>query len=143
MREYHDILEKLRKIEALYAGAATPGERQAAEAARDRIRRKLQETERAQRPEEWRFSLDNPWSRRLLIALARRYGLTPYRRHGQRRTTVMVSAPRAFVEDILIPEFEECNAVLLQHLEFVATEVIEQALSEESSDPEDREELPQ
>lgn len=75
-----EIREKLRKIEALFAGAATPGERDAAEAARERIQQRLRDYERTQRPEEWRFSLENPWSRKLFIALARRYGLSPYRR---------------------------------------------------------------
>ena len=35
------LREKLRKIEALYAGAATPGEKSAAGAAAERIRRQF------------------------------------------------------------------------------------------------------
>ena len=35
------LIEKLRRIEALYAGAATSGERVAAANARDRIRERL------------------------------------------------------------------------------------------------------
>jgi hypothetical protein len=133
----HDIRDKLRKIEALFSGAATPGERDAAEAARERIQQRLREYERAERPEEWRFSLENPWSRKLFIALARRYGLSPYRRSGQRRTSIMVSAPRGFVESTLIPEFEECNRVLVQHLDTLAAEIIESTLASDMSDVED------
>ena len=45
MSSDEDILrEKLRKIEALFAGAATPGERAAAGAAAGRIRARLRET---------------------------------------------------------------------------------------------------
>lgn len=132
-----EIREKLRKIEALFAGAATPGERDAAEAARERIQRRLQEYEKAERPEEWRFSLENPWSRKLFIALARRYGLSPYRRPGQRRTSIMVSAPRSFVEKTLIPEFEECDRVLVEHLDALAAEIIESALRSDTSDVEE------
>lgn len=132
-----EIREKLRKIEALFAGAATPGERDAAEAARERIQSRLREYERAERAEEWRFSLENPWSRKLFIALARRYGLSPYRRAGQRRTSVMVSAPRGFVESTLIPEFEECNRVLVQHLDALAAEIIESALASDTSEVEE------
>jgi hypothetical protein len=132
-----EIREKLRKIEALFAGAATAGERDAAEAARERIQRRLREYGRAERPEEWRFSLENPWSRKLFIALARRYGLNPYRRSGQRRTSVMVSAPRSFVEKTLIPEFEECNRVLVDHLDALAAEIIERALRSDTSDVEE------
>lgn len=77
MRTDAEIREKLRKIEALFAGATTPGERQAAEAARERILERLKRFEETQKPEEWRFSLENPWSRKLFVALARRYGLRP------------------------------------------------------------------
>ena len=41
------LREKLRKIEALFAGAATPGERDAAEAAMLRVRARLAEIERS------------------------------------------------------------------------------------------------
>lgn len=141
MRTDAEIRDKLRKIEALFAGATTPGERQAAEAARGRIQERLRRFEREQKPEEWRFSLENPWSRQLFVALARRYGLKPFRRHGQRRTSVMVSAPRGFVEGTLIPEFEELNRVLVEHLNALATEIITSALSADTSEPEDVEAL--
>lgn len=137
MDEYQAVLEKLRKIEALFAGAATPGERSAAEAARERIRERLRTFERTEKAEEWRFSLDNQWSRKLFVALARRYGLKPYRRSGQRRTTVMISAPRGFVEETLIPEFRECNRVLLEHLDSLAAEIIERSLASDTSEAEE------
>jgi hypothetical protein len=137
MDEYQAVLEKLRKIEALFAGAATPGERSAAEAARERIRERLRAFEQTERAEEWKFSLDNPWSRKLFVALARRYGLKPYRRSGQRRTTVMISAPRGFVEETLIPEFRECNHVLLEHLDALADEIIERSLASDTSEAEE------
>lgn len=137
MDEYQAVLEKLRKIEALFAGAATPGERSAAEAARERIRERLRGFEQREKAEEWKFSLDNPWSRKLFVALARRYGLKPYRRSGQRRTTVMISAPRGFVEETLIPEFRECNQVLLEHLDALAAEIIERSLAADTSEAEE------
>jgi len=124
-----EILEKLRKIEALYAGAATEGEREAAGAARDRIQSRLRIAEGTEPAEEWRFAIENAWSRRLLISLARRYGLSPYRRRGQRRTSVMISAPPTFIQETLIPEFNECNAVLVQHLDELASKIIAEALA--------------
>lgn len=136
-----ELREKLRKIEALFAGAATPGERDAADAARDRIRARLREFERTEPPEEWRFALENPWSRRLFVALARRYGLEPYRRHGQRRTSIMVSAPPGFVRGTLIPEFDQLNRILVAHLDALAAKIIEDALAADSSEPEERREL--
>jgi hypothetical protein len=73
------LRDKLRKIEALFAGAATPGERQAAGAAAERIRLQLVAAASTESEIEMRFSIPNPWSRRLFIALCRRYGLRPFR----------------------------------------------------------------
>ena len=84
------LVEKLRKIEALFARPATEGERIAAGGALDRIRRRLRDLERAEHPVEYRFSLPDSWTKSLFIALLRRYGLKPYRYPGQRRNTVMV-----------------------------------------------------
>ena len=41
MAPEHILRDKLRKIEALFAGAATPGEKAAAGAAAERIRERL------------------------------------------------------------------------------------------------------
>ena len=40
----NELLERLRKIEALMAGAGTPGERDAATAAMERVKARLAET---------------------------------------------------------------------------------------------------
>jgi Reverse transcriptase (RNA-dependent DNA polymerase) len=42
-------------------------------------------------------SLDDPWKRKLFLALCRRYGLNPYRERGQRSSAVQVLAPRKFL----------------------------------------------
>ena len=89
-----ELRDKLRKIEALFAGATTPGERAAAGAAAGRIRERLRESEKTEGLVEMQFSLADLWSRQLFLALARRYGLRPYRYHRQKRTTVMLRAPR-------------------------------------------------
>jgi predicted aminopeptidase len=57
MDERQKLFETLRKIEALYAGAATPGERNAAASARERIRRKFEQLTQQERSEEYRFSM--------------------------------------------------------------------------------------
>src|SRR6476646_11059120 len=87
------LREKLRKIEALFAGAGTTGERLAAEAALERVRARLTELGHKDAPVEMQFSMPDQWSRHLFLALCRRYGLSPYRLHRQRRNTVMVRAP--------------------------------------------------
>ena len=106
------LREKLRKIEALFAGAGTTGERLAAEAALERVRARLTELGHKDSPVEMQFSMPDQWSRHLFLALCRRYGLSPYRLHRQRRNTVMVRAPRGFVNQVLWPEFGELDRAL-------------------------------
>jgi hypothetical protein len=118
------LREKMRKIEALFAGAGTEGERLAAGAALTRLRTRLATLQREGPPVEMQFSLADQWSRRLFLALCRRYGLSPYRLYRQRLTTVMLKVPRRFVEEVLWPEFEELNLALLQYLNAVTVKVI-------------------
>src|ERR1043166_5661714 len=128
MDDRQKLLETLRKIEALHAGAATPGERDAAASARERIRARLMSVAQQERSEEFRFSMDNPWSRKIFIALLRRYGIDPYRYSRQRRNTVMARLPRSFVEQTLMPEFEEMNRALFDHLERITDEIISEEI---------------
>ena len=128
------LREKLRKIEALFAGAGTDGERLAAEAARERIRARLAALGKEDPAIEMQFSLPDQWSRRLFLALCRRYGLLPYRRARQRLTTVMLRVPRGFAEDVLWPEFKELNVALMQYLNEVTTRVIREAVHGDTSE---------
>ena len=118
------LREKLRKIEALFAGASTHGEREAAMAARDRILEKLRAFESIERPVEMRFTLADGWQVRLFLALCMRYGLKPYRRHGQRRTTVMLLVAPTFANDILWPEFSQLAEALSEYLEEATERII-------------------
>ena len=121
------LLQKLRDLEALVAGAATDGERVAADTARQRILIRLHETERSDPPIEYRFTMRDGWSQRLFLSLLRRYDLKPYRYRGQRHTTVMVRVPKRFVDQTLWPHFERASAELRRHLNEVANRVIELA----------------
>jgi hypothetical protein len=134
MSDESQLREKLRKIEALFAGAGTAGERLAAEAALERIRARLAEFERQDRPIEMQFSLPDQWSRRLFVALCRRYGLAPYRKYRQRVTTVMLRVPGSFADQVLWPEFQELNAALMQYLNEVTTRVIREAVHGDTSE---------
>lgn len=131
------LWDKLRKIEALFAGAATQGEKAAAGAAALRIRRRLQDEEKREKPVEIRFSLPDPWSRRMFIALCRRYGLRPYRYPRMRRQSVLVRAPKTFLNSVLLPEFQEINAALHDYLAQVTDKVIRQAVYKEAGDAEE------
>jgi len=130
----HALREKLRKIEALFAGAGTPGERDAAEAALERMRVRLKDLERRDPPIEMQFSLPDRWSRILFTALCRRYGLEPYRYRRQRRTTLMVRAPRQFTQEVLWPEFNELNGDLQTYLHAVTLKLIRREVYADTSD---------
>jgi len=130
----HALREKLRKIEALFAGAGTPGERDAAEAALERMRVRLKDLERRDPPIELQFSLPDRWSRILFTALCRRYGLEPYRYRRQRRTTLMVRAPRQFTQEVLWPEFNELNGDLQTYLHAVTLKLIRREVYADTSD---------
>jgi hypothetical protein len=71
-----------------------------------------------------RFSIADAWSRRLLIALCRRYGLRPYRYPRMHRQTLIVKAPRSFVETVLLPEFKAINAALIEYLSSITERLI-------------------
>jgi hypothetical protein len=123
------LREKLRKITALYEGAATPGERQAAAAAIERVRQVLKEAAQEKKPlPETVFRLADEWQRRLFLALCRRYGLSPFRYKGQRRNTVIVRAPTEFVNSTLWPEYQqlyrELNAYLSEATERIIREEV-------------------
>ena len=119
-----DLIDKLRKIERLHAGATTPGERKAAADAIARIKRRLSEVERLEKAIEYRFKLNDDWSKKLFIALLRRYGLKPYRYARQRRTTVMVRVPRSFVNETLWPQYLDLSTTLRNYLEDITNRVI-------------------
>ncbi|MBC7285924.1 MAG: hypothetical protein H5U12_31790 [Hoeflea sp.] len=120
----HRLREKLRKIEGLFAGAATPGEKAAAGAAAERIRRQFAETGEREKAEEFKFSIPDPWSRQLFTALCRRYGLRPFRYTRMHRQTVMVRAPASVVNRVLWPEFQELSNALSAHLLDIADRII-------------------
>ena len=134
MADEAQLRERLRKIEALFAGAGTSGERIAAEAALERVRARLAELERQDQPVEMQFSLPDQWSRQLFLALCRRYGLKPYRLYRQRLTTVMLRVPKDFIDQVLWPEFQELNAALMQYLNDVTTRVIRDEVHRDTSE---------
>jgi hypothetical protein len=123
-----ELREKLRKIEALFAGAGTVGEKLAAEAALARVRARLDEIRRHDPAAEVQFSIQDLWSRKLFLALCRRYGLKPYRLYRQRHSTVMLRAPRKFLDEVLWPEFQELQQVLLAYLDEITNRVIREEI---------------
>ncbi|MBZ4423285.1 hypothetical protein [Myxococcus sp. RHSTA-1-4] len=133
MNDEERLKEKLRAIEALFAGATTEGEREAADRARQRISARLVEL-RGEPEVEWRFSL-NPWTHRLFVALARRYGLSPYRYSRQRHTTIVVRASERFLRETFLPEYRAMEKTLYEHLTAVTDRVVSEVLNADTSEP--------
>jgi hypothetical protein len=106
----------------------------AAAEARRRIQQRLESVERLDPPVEYRFTLADTWSRKLFLALLRRYDLKPYRYRGQRRTTIMVKVPKPFVNETLWPEFQQINAAMRTYLDEVTDRIIADVIHGDSSE---------
>jgi hypothetical protein len=131
------VRERLRKIAALYEGAITTGEREAAASALARLRAQLAQMEaapQAELPIEFQVTLHDPWARRLFLALCRRYGLRPFRYKRQRRTTVIVRAPRSFVDKTLWPEYAELRSALEDYLNEATERIIREEVFRDAAD---------
>jgi tRNA nucleotidyltransferase (CCA-adding enzyme) len=58
------------------------------------------------------------------MALCRRYGLSPYRYRGQRYTTVMLRAPKSFIDKTLWPEYQGLRDALNEYLSEATERII-------------------
>jgi hypothetical protein len=136
------LRDRLRKIEALFAGAATPGERAAAGAAAERLREKLKVEELKEKPVEMKYSIADPWARSLFLALARRYGLKPYRYPRMHRQTVMLKGPPTFLDTVLWPQFQQLSRELSKFLDDITKRVISEEVFGDTGDAEEVAEAP-
>jgi hypothetical protein len=130
------LIEKLRLIEALFSGATTKGEEVAAELARERILERLRLMEREEPLIEYRFTMADMWTRKVFVALLRRYGINPYRYSRQRYTTVMARVSKKFVDESLWPEFNEISQTLESYLLEITDRVVTQVIHQNSSEAE-------
>lgn len=80
------------------------------------------------------FHLSSRWALQLFMALARRYGMKPYRYRRQRWTTIVLRIKQRFLDENFWPQFQALNAELSQHLDEVARAVIERAVHGDVSD---------
>lgn len=102
-----DIAEKIRKIEALIAGAKSDGERQAAEFAKQRLQDKI-----TAQPVEYTVRLDSPWKKKLFVAICNKHGVHTYRYMRQKYTTTMVRVSKSFMNAVLWPEYNKYASIL-------------------------------
>jgi hypothetical protein len=101
------LTDKIKKIEALLAGAKTEGERQAATLARERLLGKQKET-----PLEYSIRTDSYWKKQLFLAICQKHQLYPYRYARQKRTTTMVRAQPSLMQGVIWPEFQKYSDML-------------------------------
>jgi hypothetical protein len=87
-------------------------------------------------PPHRRFSMADMWSRKVFVALLRRYGIRPYRYSGQRYTTVMANVSQGFVTETLWPQFQEIFQTLQACLSEVTDRVVHQVIHQDDSDAE-------
>lgn len=130
------LIEKLKLIEALFAGATTEGEKDAAFNALFRIKERLKEVQKTDPPVEYKFTMSDIWSRKLFVALLRRYDISPYRYYRQRQTTVMAKVPKSFVDETLWPEFKELDETLKSYLDDITNKVISETIHSDNSEAE-------
>ncbi len=138
MSAEEQLREKLRKIAALFEGATTDGERVAAAAAFERVKKALSATAQTERLVEMQFSLPDRWQRRLFSALCRRHRLEPYRYRRQRHTTVVVKAPRSFIDRVLWPEYLELKSALDEYLNDATERIIREEVFRDAAEAPER-----
>ena len=140
MMTEQELREKLRKISALFEGATTNGERDAAAAAIARVRKALHAASQTEQTVEMKFKLPDHWRRRLFIALCRRYDVHPYRYRGQRHTTVVLRAPRSFIQNTLWPEFLQIKDALDEYLNEATERIIREEVYGDAAEAAERSE---
>ena len=131
-----ELIQKLEKIERLFAGATSDGERGAAANARDRIQAKLlkSQKEASEQAIEYRFSMNDMWTRKLFTALLRSYGIKPYRYKRQRYTTVMAKVSPKFCDETIWPEFQALSKVLKEYVSNITEKVIQEHIFKDASE---------
>lgn len=118
-----DLQAKIKKIEALIAGAKSEGERQAASLAKNRIMERFQ-VEAQAKPIEYTVPLGNLWKKKLFVALCGKHQIRTYRYKRQKYTTAMIRANPDLVDNILWPEFKKYAALLEELVEEIINDLI-------------------
>lgn len=114
-----DIADKIRKIEALIAGAKSNGERQAAEFAKQRLQEKI-----IAQPVEYTVRLHSRWEKKLFVAVCKKHGFQTYRYARQKYTTAMIRIAEPFMNSVLWPEYKKYADILHKLTEEISNDLI-------------------
>ena len=127
------LQKRLAKLEALFRRAGTDGERAAAEAAIARVQDRLGKDVHTVAI-EMKFSFPDTWAVRLFVAVCRKHGVKPYRYPRQRRTTVMVRAPRERFDAEIWREFSALHMELNVYFGETVDHLIHSAMHSDGDD---------
>ncbi|MBK9449883.1 MAG: hypothetical protein IPN95_10880 [Bacteroidetes bacterium] len=130
----NQLLEKIKKIEALIAGAQTDGEKNAAISAKERILRNNPSLQIQSKPKEFSLSMPSNWHKKLLIAICRKYEVKPYRYYRQKYTTVMVRVDEAFMNQVLWKEFQQYSRLMEELVSEITDDLISKIHQHEDED---------
>ena len=114
-----DLLEKIKKVEALIERAGSEGERQSAIKAKERLEKSKTKVEI-----EYTIRTQDMWHKRLFMAICHKHNLKPYRYFRQKYTTIMVKISKEFLDEVIWPEYLKYVKILEELVEEVATNVI-------------------
>ena len=128
------LLEKIKKIEALIAGAQTDGEKNAAISARERILHNNPSLNADINAREFRLSLLSDWHKKLLIAICRKYGIKPYRYHRQKSTTVMIRINEGFLNRVVWKEYLQYSKLMAELLDEITNDLISKIHKDEEEE---------
>ena len=103
-----------------------------------RLRARLRDSEKTETAVEFRFLMRDAWARRLFLALCRRYGLEPYRKRGQRYTTVNLRAPRSFVDGVFWPHYQAIQFALREYLDAATDRAISEYVFKDAGEASER-----
>lgn len=131
-----ELIEKILKVEALFAGTSSAGEKQAAGNALERLKAQLAAA--PEPPTEFKISIEDPWKRQLFLALCRRNQIHPYRLPRQRRGTVMIRTTRPMLDQVLWPQFLELSKLLHNYLDEATRDIIARGVHGDLSEAEER-----
>ncbi|GJM34276.1 MAG: hypothetical protein DHS20C18_32770 [Saprospiraceae bacterium] len=129
-----NLIDRIKKIEALIKGAATKGEQEAAISAKARIVEKYPELEIHKNAKEYALYTSDNWHKKLLLAICRKYGVKPYRYYRQKYTTVMVRINEGFLNAVLWPEYLEYSKLLGALVEEITDDLINKIHAYEEED---------
>lgn len=135
MSELEILAEKLKRIEQYFATPLTEAERLAGPDPAAIIKARLKALALTDPPIEFRFTRMDPWAHRILMALLLRYGITAYRYPGQRHSTIMIRAAEPFINNTLIPIYDQSCDALDLHFQQITRDLISQAFNIEPLEP--------